>query len=71
MPTQDYIEDHELFDAYWAVQEDKVTRAHLRTFAHYDIDPLTEDFAEILEAITEQAASNHFDNQRKLEREVV
>lgn len=70
MPTQSYIETHELWQAYQAVCLSGAGKAELETLAHYDIDPLADDAEEwIIEAINDQCASEAVSSAYKIERE--
>ena len=68
MPTQAYIERHELYAAYQAVCLSRAGIAELKTLAYYDVDA-TEDDAEerILEIIEDECAHEWADKRRKLE----
>ena len=70
MPTQSYIEAHELYAAYQAVCLSGAGLAELKTLAHYDVDA-TEDDAEerIIESIADECASEAASNAYKIERE--
>jgi hypothetical protein len=66
MPTQTYIEAHELWKAWEAVCLSGAGKAELQTLAEYDIDPLADDAEEwVLEAINDQCAHEWADNARK------
>jgi hypothetical protein len=66
MPTQSYIEAHELWKAYEAVCLSGAGKAELQTLAEYDIDPLADDAEEwVIEAIEDQCACERADNLRK------
>ena len=67
MPTQSYIEAHELYAAYQAVCLSGAGIAELKTLAHYDVDA-TEDGAEerIIEIIEDERAHEQADNLRKV-----
>ena len=70
MPTQSYIEAHELYAAYQAVCLSGAGIAELKTLSFYDVDP-TEDDAEerIIEIIEDECASEAASNAYKIERE--
>ena len=70
MPTQSYIEAHELYAAYQAVCLSGAGLAELKTLAYYDVDA-TEDDAEerIIEIIQDECASEAASNAYKIERE--
>ena len=67
MPTQAYIERHELYTAWQAVCLSGAGIAELKTLAHYDVDA-TEDDAEerIIEIIEDECAHEWADNARKV-----
>ncbi|MCH2075190.1 MAG: hypothetical protein MK130_10155 [Puniceicoccaceae bacterium] len=67
MPTQSYIEAHELYAAYQAVCLSGAGIAELKTLSFYDVDP-TEDDAEerIIEIIEDECAHEQADFQRKV-----
>ena len=70
MPTQSYIEAHELYAAYQAVCLSGAGLAEHKTLAYYDVDA-TEDDAEerIIEIIQDECASEAASNAYKIERE--
>ena len=67
MPTQSYIERHELYTAWQAVCLSGAGIAELKTLAHYDVDA-TEDDAEerIIEIIEDECAHEWADKARKV-----
>ena len=66
MPTQSYIEAHELYAAYQAVCLSGAGLAELKTLAYYDVDA-TEDDAEerIIEIIEDECAHECAYHKRK------
>ena len=66
MPTQSYIEAHELYAAYQAVCLSGAGLSELKTLSHYDVDA-TEDDAEerIIEIIEDECACDRADFLRK------
>ena len=65
MPSQSYIDAHELTQAYKAVCLNKAGFGSLQTLAHYDVDPLDDDAEErIIEIIEDQSAEWQADYRR-------
>ena len=66
MPTQAYIESHELYAAWQAVCLSGAGLAELKTLAHYDVDATEDDVEErIIEIIEDECAHEWADNARK------
>ena len=68
MPTQPYIETHELWKAWQAVCLNAAGLSDLQILHDYDIPTLADDAEEwVIEAIEDECAHEFADNQRKLE----
>ena len=66
MPTQDYIDAHELTLAYNAVCCSRAGFEEWAILADYDVDPLDDDAeARIAEIISDQAASEWASAERR------
>ena len=66
MPTQAYIESHELYTAWQAVCLSGAGLAELKTLNFYDVDPTEQDAEErIIEIIHDECAHEWADNARK------
>jgi len=66
MPTQDYINAHELTAAYQAVCRSRAGLKEWAILAEYDVDPLDDDAEErIFEIIEDQAASEWASAERR------
>lgn len=67
MPSQSYIQNHELMAAYNAVCLSGAGKAELATLAEYDVDPLEADAEDrIIEIIEDECLHEQADNLRKV-----
>jgi hypothetical protein len=67
MPTQAYIQNHELWQAYQAVCLSGAGKAELATLAEYDVDALEDDAeGRVIEIINDECAHEKADFQRKV-----
>lgn len=67
MPTESYILDHDLWQAFEAICLSQGSIDDLKTLAHYDVDA-TEDDAEdrVIEIINDECAHEQADSRRKV-----
>ena len=69
MPTQSYIQTHELWLSYQAVCLSGAGLSELATLNEYGVDPLEDDEDRVIEIIEDECASEAASNAYKIERE--